>query len=344
MDGCAGEIAVWVSIHAPAWGATKKHSPPEVRPSRFQSTHPRGVRQAFPLFKGLSREVSIHAPAWGATRRRGTVTPELVPVSIHAPAWGATRPMLGFLFFSYCFNPRTRVGCDPQRYPQTCAAVNVSIHAPAWGATLRFVYVGKARDLFQSTHPRGVRPSGAQPCSLSRVVSIHAPAWGATGAVQVAPATTGVSIHAPAWGATGLKFFRRPSMPSFNPRTRVGCDDTLHIGHDAVPRFQSTHPRGVRPVPRLAWSPRQYPFQSTHPRGVRRANWRQKSTHTRVSIHAPAWGATAGQALAVHTRRCFNPRTRVGCDAGRVRAGIPGGFVSIHAPAWGATPSGRASA
>ncbi len=60
---------VWyaaVSIHAPAWGATRAA-----------------------LEESMAGVVSIHAPAWGATchaaaLRRGT------PVSIHAPAWGAT--------------------------------------------------------------------------------------------------------------------------------------------------------------------------------------------------------------------------------------------------------------
>ena len=63
--GDAGSLDV-VSIHAPAWGAT-----------RLQRR------------RSALRDVSIHAPAWGATTistpasRRGTV-------SIHAPAWGAT--------------------------------------------------------------------------------------------------------------------------------------------------------------------------------------------------------------------------------------------------------------
>ena len=33
---------------------------------------------------------------------------------------------------------------------------------------------------------------------------------------------------------------------------------------------------------------------------------------------------------------CFNPRTRVGCDADRLMP-TPSLFISIHAPAWGAT-------
>ena len=77
-----------VSIHAPAWGATR----PCLRRrtmDRFQSTPPRGGR---PWCLGSSSRphgVSIHAPAWGATR--GRRPPDCRGwVSIHAPAWGAT--------------------------------------------------------------------------------------------------------------------------------------------------------------------------------------------------------------------------------------------------------------
>ena len=56
----------FVSIHAPAWGATYAYTvaSPDLW---FQSTHPRGVRlKAAP--NEISRyTVSIHAPAWGAT-------------------------------------------------------------------------------------------------------------------------------------------------------------------------------------------------------------------------------------------------------------------------------------
>ena len=59
-------IAELVSIHAPAWGAT------------------RGAGG-----EGGARKVSIHAPAWGATRSVAFFAASRV-VSIHAPAWGAT--------------------------------------------------------------------------------------------------------------------------------------------------------------------------------------------------------------------------------------------------------------
>ena len=104
----------WVSIHAPAWGATRPKLFTMFKAMRFQSTHPRGVRRRFiqrnfmPLLfqsthpRGVRRieskpaeivvNVSIHAPAWGATEDL-YVTMDPLPVSIHAPAWGATVSM-----------------------------------------------------------------------------------------------------------------------------------------------------------------------------------------------------------------------------------------------------------
>ena len=120
----------WVSIHAPAWGATRDQAgnppqgtgfnprtrvgcdPPNTSRTlclmRFQSTHPRGVRRD--PFVIVS--VSIHAPAWGATYGR-EAPPIKYGVSIHAPAWGATKLDVIAL----------------------CCEFTVSIHAPAWGAT-----------------------------------------------------------------------------------------------------------------------------------------------------------------------------------------------------------------
>ena len=99
-------------------------------------------------------------------------------------------------------------------------------------------------------------------------VSIHAPAWGATLPMFTLPSISKVSIHAPAWGATGLII-----VYLFNQR------------------FQSTHPRGVRPV--------ELP---------------DREVMSTVSIHAPAWGATYTTKHHLSNRLSFNPRTRVGCD------------------------------
>ena len=98
----------------------------------------------------------------------------------------------------------------------------------------------------------------------------------------------------------------------FNPRTHVGCDLRAMRQELGSKAFQSTHPRGVRRYVfaevRTFWS-----FQSTHPRGVRRIlNLQPK--RTKVSIHAPTWGATIKVSDIPHRAK-----------------------VSIHAPTWGAT-------
>ncbi len=56
-----------------------------------------------------------------------------------------------------------------------------------------------------------------------------------------------------------------------------------------------------------------------------------------VSIHAPAWGATASGRYTVAAPRSFNPRSRVGSDDLFDILGARIVPVSIHAPAWGAT-------
>ncbi len=55
-----------------------------------------------------------------------------------------------------------------------------------------------------------------------------------------------------------------------------------------------------------------------------------------VSIHAPAWGATAPHASYLPVLWRFNPRPRMGSDLCRPVL-APAHPVSIHAPAWGAT-------
>ena len=99
--------------------------------------------------------------------------------------------------------------------------------------------------------------------------------------------------------------------------------------------FQSTHPRGVRLWP-PRWPATWKTFQSTHPRGVRPlavANLATRamfqSTHPRGVRHPAPAGSRRGS-------RCFNPRTRVGCDCFGSGKGL-WISVSIHAPAWGAT-------
>ena len=229
-----------------------------------------------------------------------TLEPE---VSIHAPARGATQ-LQAFAAQVRCFNPRARAGRDGcKRWEaKECAFQStrprgarltfmgfsfsfvVSIHAPARGATngqadpadrnsfnpraragrdtgLTWVLVFRS---FQSTRPRGAR-HGAATKVLNSAVSIHAPARGATDQ------------------------FRFPFVNHrFNPRARAGRD-LLSWGFPFRLLFQSTRPRGARPLCRLhsvdyfSFNPRAragrdssespatfvLQFQSTRPRGAR---------------------------------------------------------------------------
>ena len=78
----------WVSIHAPARGATDLNAA-SAWPSTVSIHAPAwGATRTDKTAKGL-RAVSIHAPAWGATDFNLSVS-HFHSVSIHAPAWGAT--------------------------------------------------------------------------------------------------------------------------------------------------------------------------------------------------------------------------------------------------------------
>ena len=167
-----------------------------------------------------------------------------------------------------CFNPRTRVGCDASIPAAAGSALmfqsthprgvrlffddkdstfnGVSIHAPAWGATLTARAASTSRTCFnprtrvgcdrlsslqrsgciqfQSTHPRGVR----------RNVYRN---WTGQKTFQ--------STHPRGVRRTSSRP-RSRRCRSFNPRTRVGCDNTAGPLSSKPALFQSTHPRGVR--------------------------------------------------------------------------------------------------
>ncbi len=147
----------------------------------------------------------------------------------------------------------------------------------------------------------------------------------------------------------------------FNPRTRVGCDFEREVKMELLSLFQSTHPRGVRPLESgigsrilTSFNPRTrvgcdilelgkfsngYLFQSTHPRGVRHKTIHNKMDRLAMfqSTHPRGVRPAAPSARADRADPGFNPRTRVGCDNQLREAFALQRFVSIHAPAWGAT-------
>ena len=145
----------------------------------------------------------------------------------------------------------------------------------------------------------------------SRFVSIHAPAWGATVCPIRSLCPRDVSIHAPAWGATASLFLISKFIPSFNPRTRMGCDENrLRVERRRqvsihAPAWGATGLRIIAPLASL--------FQSTHPHGVR-----HKQQYHRVVYECfnprTRMGCDHKPLPKVLNLSCFNPRTRMGCD------------------------------
>ena len=121
---------------------------------------------------------------------------------------------------------------------------------------------------FQSTLPRGERHSRVSVVERWQEVSIHAPARGATQLREVMLDGAQVSIHAPARGATRASCRRRFKSCCFNPRSRAGSDRRRTVRRAKRTWFQSTLPRGERPMVRPPLRLRSV-FQSTLPRGER---------------------------------------------------------------------------
>ena len=102
---------------------------------------------------------------------------------------------------------------------------------------------------------------------------------------------TRVSIHAPAWGATlqGREMDNQQTFQSTHPH---GVRPDTHYSRKNGRMFQSTHPHGVRPERVQAFTS----IVGFNPRtrmGCDVSSPFRKTTKE-VSIHAPAWGATAG--------------------------------------------------
>ena len=210
------------------------------------------------------------------------------------------------------FNPRTRVGCDIRELSSSISVNPISIHAPGWGATF-----GSKQNNF---HLWDFNPRTRMGCDLNaEFIGFVQRLFQSTHPHGVRLSDF-IPIH---WRRDNFNprtrmgcDCRRRLLPFdagyFNPRTRMGCDATLLSRYFRRSEFQSTHPHGVRP--------------SAASVILRRS----------ISIHAPAWGATAHRRNSIHAAGYFNPRTRMGCDLDHVRV-FRRRRISIHAPAWGAT-------
>ena len=177
------------------------------------------------------------------------------------------------------------------RYAGLPAHRNISIHAPAWGATFSSGFVSLLVIRFQSTPPHGERLILRISLNASFTFQSTPPHGERPAVVCDISAVQCISIHAPAWGATGAVGGFLANRQHFNPRPRMGSDKRGLPKCFLLLQFQSTPPHGERQVP---------------PGPVEGSG--------EISIHAPAWGATANRLYHSHYNQNFNPRPRMGSD------------------------------
>ncbi len=101
-------------------------------------------------------------------------------------------------------------------------------------------------------------------------------------------------------------------------------------------KFQSTHPRGVRPSS-FKVSLNLFLFQSTHPRGVRQRCDSSLALLNVISIHALTGSATNSKTNTIRQNTNFNPRTHGECDKSYDDKGSICTYISIHALTGSAT-------
>ena len=188
--------------------------------SKFQSTHPHGVRPM--TIKRRWRKLSFNPrthTGCDKARQRHSSTAE-------------------------CFNPRTHTGCDVVR-GHGGRNFNEFQSTHPHGVRRYLSAQRKHLLLFQSTHPHGVRPPYNRVRRVPLHVSIHAPTRGATYHVVQLGQLHFVSIHAPTRGATTLmlRSTKQRRFQSTHPHGVRPSRECL-IGHRL--QFQSTHPHGVR--------------------------------------------------------------------------------------------------
>ncbi len=166
-----------VSTHAPARGATATTNMSEWTPTKFQPTHPHGVRLSLLPFSIFNHPVSTHAPARGATLALQDGS-DPVSVSTHAPARGATNP---FGIPDILLHVSTHAPARGATMQQMCLrrVHTVSTHAPARGATFKISCISCLVFRFNPRTRTGC--DGAPGSGLPvQGVSTHAPARGAT--------------------------------------------------------------------------------------------------------------------------------------------------------------------
>ncbi len=195
----ARRSTLFISIHAPARGATK----------RYVVVHVPNV-------------ISIHAPARGATPARCRSESQGADFNPRSRA-GSDRAVRGLTHPLHYFNPRSRAGSDvflPPALPRRNAFQSTLPR----GERHPDVEALRVAMEFQSTLPRGERHGLVRNLDTGPFISIHAPARGATCSVAPLEGALGHFNPRSRAGSDSRAEPVRPARADFNPRSRAGSD------------------------------------------------------------------------------------------------------------------------
>ncbi len=138
-DGKTSERGKTISIHAPARGATLAHRRERRHRSRFQSTHPRGVRLR-------DRYYSVETGNFNPRTREGCDLPQRC-LRLHLMSFQSTHPRGVRLSRTFRGSSVARFqsthprGVRLKSFHSIRPKCQISIHAPARGATKFIAYV-----------------------------------------------------------------------------------------------------------------------------------------------------------------------------------------------------------
>ena len=209
------------------------------------------------------------------------------------------------------FNSRSRMGSDGVLRPVTCPVSSFNSRS-RMGSDPRAITTANAPVVFQFALPHGERRLSARPLPHLRV-SIRAPAWGATHHRTRAPRPPECFNSRSRMGsdyAAGMMFI---GAYCFNSRSRMGSDQTRAPLPPPSCRFNSRSRMGSDQS-WFRWRIRRGRFNSRSRMGSDGA-YTDALGRGRVSIRAPAWGATRHRQHTDRRTVRFNSRSRMGSDA-----------------------------
>ena len=222
-SGCSRCRHLFISIHAPARGATPSSSPAtspgtifQSTPPRggatcvvdcnklwrfqFQSTPPRGGRRRWPLAGAEGRRFQSTPPARGATYSAMFKGLEMSMISIHAPREGGDAGCWLVCTLPIYFNPRPPRGGRRNTRSSPVGSGYFNPRPPRGGRLSWSLPYGIRLFYFNPRPPRGGRRSPPNQSLLSARFQSTPPARGATVKVWFDAAPETISIHAPREG------------------------------------------------------------------------------------------------------------------------------------------------